>query len=62
LVFAKKMITAGDIAYLPQFSWEEEASSAVVARVSVALLGIAIPALFLALAGIRMIRNFRLAG
>jgi ABC-2 type transport system permease protein len=61
LVFARKMVAAGDIASLPRFLWEEEPALAVVARVSVALLGIAIPALLLALAGVRMIRNFRLS-
>jgi ABC-2 type transport system permease protein len=60
LIFQKARVTNADLA--PRFEYREEPTTAVAHRVSIAALGLAIPAFVMGVIGIRRLRRYPVVG
>lgn len=59
-IFAKAQVT--DFTQVPRFTYREEDTSAVTARVGIALVGLLLPGLAVGVAGLRRLRRFPVVG
>ncbi|MEZ5398381.1 MAG: DUF3526 domain-containing protein [Bryobacteraceae bacterium] len=61
-ILRKEMLSAGDLDTVPSFSYQPEATSAILARLTVAFAGLLLPLLLVGVPAVRALRRYPVAG